>query len=630
MRRLAVVVALVGSAFVAWWFARDSRPASVAAPEPPATSTEHVGQPAISLPEHEGEPTRIEARGAEPNPTPERVPAPADALPSVAPESAPFYGRVVTAEHGTPIVSARVAPRRRPQVRNATPESDLVVHSDADGLFVWPAGVARAVTLEVARPGFASKFVVFDRSHRRPEDALTIELARSAELVVRVAGPAPSEGDRRVTVSCQLTALRQEDDDSHTYVSATESWELPLESGRAEFVELPPDVPLRVACVAGRREIAVALEPLVLEPGERREFDFGVGRGARLLGIVRSIDGEPLANADVEIASPEDLRDSVRNGRIVRSNESGEFAVALLPVGHWNVALRPRAPADDDPTTQYWSSPVDVDVGPFDEELRVELVAEQRGAVAGRVVDEQGKPVAAALVRVAPLDRHWIDASFLNERAFSADDGGFSFSQIAATRVRLWVDKGPSESVSDFVDAPIGARDVELVVRRSIALELAIVDASGTPCPEGQVTYGRAHAELGSFPSATTSLVGGVPRLDGLTPGEWDIVVTTRDRQLGFARVALVAGEAPLPLRLTAAPSAELRLATRERSVPVVVRVGDVQVAGTNLSRGASERLLVPPGTSTITWRAPSDGVVRERDVTLAAGASHTERLESN
>ncbi|MCK6446822.1 MAG: carboxypeptidase-like regulatory domain-containing protein [Planctomycetes bacterium] len=628
MRKLALVVGSVCVAFVAWWLARDAKPTFVAEAEPAATAAADARE-AVSLPELEVERAPADAPVAEPRPTASEARAASDVQREVSTQGFAYHGRVVTADDGTPIVDACVSRSRRPLVRRSTAEPETVVYTAADGTFAWPNDLVHSVPLRVERAGFGLKFAVLDRRHRKLENAMTIELARGAELVVRVAGEVPTDVETRVSLSCSLAALRQPDDDSDTFASAIERWDAPIEFGRARFVDLPPDVSLRLAVVAGRRELVVEPDPIVLEPGERRELDLLGGRGARVVGTVRTVAGEPVGHAQVWFDSATERSDSLRQGRAFTCDSKGEFALPQLGVGRWKLGLAPARPDDADPSTEFWSSPIELEVSPLDEELRVDIVAERRGTIAGRVVDQLGRPAAGVRVRAAPLDPTWLGRALGEVMLDSEEDGSFVLADLAATRARVWVELGQSGQVCDFVDVRVGARDVELVVRPAATLAIEIVDGSGATNVEGTVSYGRADAELGAFPSASTFLIGSAPRIDGLTPGVWDVVVTTRDRKLGFARVEIVSGEPRPPLRIVVAPSVELRLATNERWVPVVVRSGEVQVAGTNLSRGASERVLVPPGTVTITWRTPSDGVVRERELTLVAGARRTERLDA-
>lgn len=147
--------------------------------------------------------------------------------------------------------------------------------------------------------------------------------------------------------------------------------------------------------------------------------------GASLRGRVRDADGKPLAGAVVRVEDP------LTAGGFVRmwfesqaiSDDKGIFEVPGVP--RTGLRVTARAPGFA-PVSQLAAhdSPLDVTLAPT-------------GLVRGRVVDAEGKPVAAASVQVATVERQ-DDA----ERVTSDTEGRFTITVPRAARFRVGAYEG--------------------------------------------------------------------------------------------------------------------------------------------------------------------------------------------
>jgi protocatechuate 3,4-dioxygenase beta subunit len=173
-----------------------------------------------------------------------------------------------------------------------------------------------------------------------------------------------------------------------------------------------------------------AAPPIDLGAGERRGIDVRLQRGAVIVGRVLDEAGEPLAEARVmamrkmpasstgATARPDLLRPA---GPSAQSNDLGEFRLFGLPAGEYYVQVSPRPDVGPGaasiprartlvptffPSTsdQAGAEPIALGAGQTSESLVITMVGAPAFHVAGVVVDEAGKPVPNALVRLSQED----------------------------------------------------------------------------------------------------------------------------------------------------------------------------------------------------------------------------------
>jgi hypothetical protein len=170
--------------------------------------------------------------------------------------------------------------------------------------------------------------------------------------------------------------------------------------------------------------------PIDLGAGERRGIDVRLQRGAVIVGRVLDEAGEPLADARVmpmrkmppsttgATRYPDLLRPA---GPSAQSNDLGEFRLFSLPPGEYYVQASPRPDVGASaasasrartllptffPSTadQAGAEPIALGAGQTSESLVITMVGAPAFQVSGVVVDESGKPVSNAVVKLSQED----------------------------------------------------------------------------------------------------------------------------------------------------------------------------------------------------------------------------------
>ncbi len=173
-----------------------------------------------------------------------------------------------------------------------------------------------------------------------------------------------------------------------------------------------------------------AAPPIDLGAGERRGIDVRLQRGAVIVGRVLDEAGEPLADARVMAmrkmpVSPTGARtypDLMRPaGPTAQTNDLGEFRLFSLQPGEYYVQVSPRpdvgagggvAPRARTLLATFFPStsdhagaePITLGAGQTSESLVITMVGAPAFQVSGVVVDESGKPVSNAVVRLSQED----------------------------------------------------------------------------------------------------------------------------------------------------------------------------------------------------------------------------------
>ena len=165
---------------------------------------------------------------------------------------------------------------------------------------------------------------------------------------------------------------------------------------------------------------------LSLESGVRSSLDFTLKRGAVIVGRALDDHGEPVVRAQVMVLrkppahfgrfAAESSMPLIPVGDMVQTNDLGEFRVFGLPPGdEYFVQAMPLLGFDDSaqasstvymptffPGTLDWraAQPVAVGAGQTSGEVVIRMVTLPAFRVSGVVIDEAGRPVANALIRL--------------------------------------------------------------------------------------------------------------------------------------------------------------------------------------------------------------------------------------
>lgn len=311
--------------------------------------------------------------------------------------------------------------------------------------------------------------------------------------------------------------------------------------------------------VRARGFVPRAPSPYLAPPPDGREIEVHLERGATLAGRISTAAGGPVAGARVALGNTAGTSDAEGIYR-VEGIEPGPTEIDLYHP-HYRRLRRP------------------VVVEPGANTLDLEVADGRR--VAGRAVDEDGEPVAAARVSLEPRERHAVRAP----QALTAADGTFELTPVADGDYGLEASAEGSAPVRRELSVRgEDIEEVELVFARGGAIAGRLLGLSAEQL--ARVAVRAESAELDRDRAGRVE-AGGRFLVTDLTPGVWEIAATlpeeqrqvtarvlvaarrTAERDLEFKRRLTLSGEVsfdgdPLPEARVAVRAAEQAL---ERSV---------------------------------------------------------------
>ena len=285
------------------------------------------------------------------------------------------------------------------------------------------------------------------------------------------------------------------------------------EDGSFELRGLPPGA-LRLRASAPGHQ-AAELSGLDLGADQPLEgIELVLAPAAVLEGTVRTPEGAPLPRARIGVrpapmppapdgvAAPPAAVDHPVDGE-------GRFRIDGLAPGAVVVA------ADHD---RYREVERSLDLRPGIN--RVDLVLKPGLAVAGRVVDGAGAPVAGATVGLTGAGVHRVDRVDRVDRAWarSREDGSFRLAGLAAGRHAIEARKGgysPAVLTVELAEAPL--EGIELRLERGATLAGRLLGLTAGEL--ARVEVAAVSPQLGVRDGVVEP--GGHYRIDGLEPGDW-------------------------------------------------------------------------------------------------------------
>ena len=196
---------------------------------------------------------------------------------------------------------------------------------------------------------------------------------------------------------------------------------------------------------------------------------------------------EPVKGVPVT-ATAEGTLDLGFLGRQVLSGADGTFVVGGLVKGKYSVEVGIGL---GDGRDDYAPRTV-AGVTAGTRELRIEVA---RGrAIAGRVVDEDGHPVAGKVVSLEPLpaavvDDVWIPGPFFSRSMRTGPDGAFRLEGLPPGTYSVHAGGGspPEDAYFHWArhDIPAGKEDLEIRLRRGTSIRGRVLDEAGKPVDLG-------------------------------------------------------------------------------------------------------------------------------------------------
>ena len=367
------------------------------------------------------------------------------------------------------------------------------------------------VHLQVKADGYLVKEV---RGVRPPGSGpVVVRLEPAAVLSGRVVD---EEGDAVSGAEIGLTwqAILEDDPLRRSVGKPVERSVLSNAEGRFEIADTPRGE-VRLTVTAQGFIPAEEAKLTVPRPDSAPELTFVLRRGSRLEGRVTTTAGKPVP----------DVRISIDPGS-ARSDAEGLYVLDGLEPGRQEVRVfHPH----------YRNRMRSITIAEGTNRLDIELEAGVE--VSGRVIDSEGKPVAAAEVELVTLDR----SELRQHRARTGEDGAFLLEPVASGRYRLQASasgRAPAELDKPVVVANQPVEGLEVVLRQGATVSGRVLGLSPEELAAVTVT---ARGERAERPARLDS--EGRYEIRELEAGDW------------LLRASLWQGERQVEARVPVSPS---------------------------------------------------------------------------
>ncbi|MCC6699405.1 MAG: carboxypeptidase regulatory-like domain-containing protein [Candidatus Hydrogenedentes bacterium] len=257
----------------------------------------------------------------------------------------------------------------------------------------------------------------------------------------------------------------------------------------------------RVTASAGEEWVAEELAEVQITEGGVRDLQIKVVPAASISGRALLSTGEPVMDGRVYAVRQGDSQSSYA----ASTGPGGVFRLSRLAPGTYDLTIsrnRMDGPSNEQPNTV-------VTVEPGDElkDIVVKIPGADAGAVAGRVFDADGKPVAGARVTLQHHGNPGMQEAAPYLEGQTDFDGGFRFTALPEGTCTVSVFKD-SYAFAHSGELPVGTEDVRIEMERAPVIEgLVVWRETGLPVAQFSV------ACQDSYPSAVHGEFGGWPEL---------------------------------------------------------------------------------------------------------------------
>nr|MDJ0976342.1 carboxypeptidase-like regulatory domain-containing protein [Planctomycetota bacterium] len=411
----------------------------------------------------------------------------------------------VTGEDGAGLGQVSVLVSGRSELRGT---ADARVTTQDDGTFEFTSLPAASLTLSVFRSG--SQTVRVNLTGLTPGEVRE-DVVLAFETGVDVTGVVTDPQGKPVA-QLGLTAHYRDQRAPHSAYTTTNG------KGAFRFRGIPPGK-IQISARDGQR--GVMLTQIIEAPSSDHRLTFQATPVTTIKGTVVGPDGEPIPGCTVI--------GRTKDGRPVRANRSGRvtggaFSLAMQGDGPFWVTASDPTDADGKPLNLRFVS-VKVD----DPAQPVTLRMEAGGTIRGRVVDEDGKPVAD--VRVLAGSR----------RVTTGVDGRFELLGLADGAVMLHATPPAPFMRPAGVSAAPGDIDVVIRLRAGLEIKGRVALPEGTQLTGGSVTATWTDRASGTQRSHSRLSESGSFKVTGL-PADVRVDIEVRPWHRGEAGVRLAPG----------------------------------------------------------------------------------------
>jgi protocatechuate 3,4-dioxygenase beta subunit len=545
-----------------------------------------------------------------------------------------YFGRVLSREDKRPVVGAKVTLVRGEQgwaqstggqsTRSATSTALAEQRTDADGRFALSLPSWRSSDIRVAAQGFALIVVQGGEDHDTLETENVVYLSRSASLTARLVdavGISVTNGDVRLWTEAYHLGVAHH---GEVYLPAVEDpeWNAATDSsGTCSFPELPPDVPLHVELTRDGEKAKRDLPPLSLSPGDAREVVWTIGSGALLEGTVVDQRGQIvrdraiwLQRADVDTPRFFQPFHSGEEIEETKTDAEGRFAFRDVRHGRWWVGPAAERGSQRDvgeAAIAPLAEVIEIPEGATRQEISLQV---SRGIyIRGRVVDPAGAAVPQTFLRATADFATWL------LMARTGENGTFTLGPLAPGLYSL-IASGRPHADSEKVEARAGDDDVVVQLRAGGIMSGTVVDSATGRGGAAKLTFAIQGASAGA--RAVDTDAEGAFRMEGLTPGIYDVAACSSGKRAGLLRgVSVLAGAETPSVVVTVVPGAVLRMKYAGADHAIGYRVLDAEtvVAWDGIVSGDSKEIVVPAGRLVIESRSRS-GWTDTKTVELSVG----------